>query len=69
MKFDNNIKIGDKFVRQGTKRKDVCTVCDFMTVTNSKGEIVNQYWVAEYYFMGQRMTYEPSKTTIVRNRI
>ncbi|MFV0304630.1 MAG: hypothetical protein ACK5IC_03990, partial [Moheibacter sp.] len=68
MKFDNNINIGDKFVRPG-KRKDICTVCDFMTVTNSKGEIVRQFWVAKYEFMGQIMSFEPSKTTIVRNRI
>ena len=61
------IKIGDQFVRRGTKRKDVETVTDIYTTTNIKGEVVKVSYVASHMFMGQLVyDHDVSKTTILR---
>lgn len=53
----NNQKypIGTKYISRN-KRKDICTVTDFLTTTNSKGEIVKTRYVATHVFMGQTVT-------------
>lgn len=47
--------IGTKYISRG-KRKDICTVVDFLTTTNSKGEIIKIRYVATHDFMGQTVT-------------
>lgn len=50
------------------KRKDVCTVIDHYTTTNSKGEIVDFRYVCVHQFMGQMVTdRNVCHTTIVRS--
>jgi hypothetical protein len=51
-----DIVIGTKFIRRGTKRKDVETVVDILTTTNSLGEIVAVRYVSTHDFMGQKVT-------------
>ena len=47
--------IGTQFVRRGKKRKDVETVIDILTTTNSKGELHQIRYVAVHAFAGQRV--------------
>lgn len=51
-----DIKIGLKFVRPHTKRKDVEMVTDVLKTYNSKGELVKTRYVATHEFMGQKVT-------------
>lgn len=50
-----DIKIGLKFVRPHTKRKDVETITDILSTYNSKGELVRTRYVATHEFMGQQI--------------
>ncbi len=50
-----DIKIGLKFVRPWTKRKDVETITDIYETRNSAGELVRTRYVATHEFMGQQM--------------
>lgn len=64
------IKIGTKFIRRNSKRKDVETVVDILTTTNSKGEVVSVKYVATHEFMGQKVTdFEVANSTIQRAEI
>lgn len=64
------IKIGTKFIRRCSKRKDVETVVDILTTTNSKGEVVSVRYVATHDFMGQTVTdSDIVGTTILRSEI
>lgn len=63
-------KIGTKFVRSTGQRKDVETVDDIYTTTNSKGQVVNIVYITSHEFMGQRVTDpEVPEATIARARI
>jgi hypothetical protein len=44
--------IGTQYLTRG-KHPRLCTITDFMTVTNSKGEIVKTYYESQHEFMGQ----------------
>jgi len=44
--------VGTKFKTRGKHPKE-CTVIDYYTVTNLNGDVVDNYYVAEYEFMGQ----------------
>lgn len=48
-------KIGQKYTTRG-KRKDICTVIDILTTTNSAGEVLKIRYVATHNFMGQVVT-------------
>jgi hypothetical protein len=62
-----DIVIGTKFIRRCSKRKDVETVVDILTTTNSKGEVVGVKYVASHDFMGQKVTdFEVASSTIMR---
>lgn len=64
------IGIGTRFIRRGTKRKDIETVTDIYTTYNSKGEVVSIRYVATHEFMGQVITdHDIVKTTILRSKI
>ena len=63
--------IGTKFIRTtGKARKDIETITDILTTTNSKGDIVSIRYVATHSFMGQIITDKdiPS-STIARAKI
>lgn len=45
--------IGTQFIKPGRKRKDIETVVDILTTTNSKGEVVAIRYIATHDFMGQ----------------
>ena len=47
--------IGTQFIKQGRKRKDIETVVDILTTTNSKGEVVAIRYIATHDFMGQKI--------------
>lgn len=65
-----DIKIGTRFIRRNSKRKDIETVVDILTTTNLKGEIVSVRYVATHEFMGQIVTdSDIVKTTILRSEI
>ena len=53
--MSNPVKIGDTFLCKGD-RKDIHTVVDILTTTNSKGEVVQIQAKAEHDFMGQKVT-------------
>ena len=63
--------IGTKFIRStGKQRKDVETVTDILTTTNSKGELVSTRYVATHDFMGQVVTdSDIPASTIARAKI
>jgi hypothetical protein len=64
------IKVGTKFIRRGTKRKDIETVIDIHTTTNLKGEVVKVSYVSTHIFMGQVITnYDIIGTTILRGLV
>jgi len=44
--------VGTKFM-SGGKHPRLCTVTDFLTTTNLKGEVVSTRYVATHRFMGQ----------------
>lgn len=61
--------IGTKFIKN-SKHKDVYTVIDKHTTTNSKGEIVKTVYVAETNFMGQIVIdYKVPQSTVIRGQI
>ena len=58
--------IGYKYVANN-KRKDVCTVVDYLTTTNKNGDIVGFRYVATHVFLGQVVTdYDVVHFTIQR---
>lgn len=61
-----DIKIGMKFIRVGTKRKDIETIVDIYKTYNSKGELVKTEYVTEHLFMGQTMRNTVNVVTIQR---
>ena len=61
------IPIGTTFIRRGNKRKDVETVVDVYTTTNTKGDVVKTTYVASHVFMGQTIiNHDTAATTIMR---
>jgi hypothetical protein len=46
-------KIGEQFIRRSSKRKDVETIIDILTTTDSKGDVVKIRYVALHNFCGQ----------------
>lgn len=62
--------VGTQFVPNGNKRKDICTVTDFLVTRNLAGEIVRERYVATHIFMGQTVTdHDVVATTIARGLI
>lgn len=62
--YFNIYPIGTKYKTRG-KHPKICTVTDFLTVTNLKGEIVKTYYESTHEFCGQTVkNHEVSKTTI-----
>ena len=62
--------IGTQFIRQAGKRKDVETIEDIYTTTNSAGEVVNTRYVASHDFMGQKVfDYDVCAVTIARGKL
>lgn len=60
--------IGTQYVRKHGPRRDVCTVIDHLTTTNSKGEVVSVRYVTAFAFLGQQVTdSEVVDTAIARN--
>lgn len=60
-----NYGIGTKFIRRGTKRKDVETVVDIRDVhSRALGMRIFKQLVAEHYFLGQRVQDVIVPTTI-----
>lgn len=49
-------EIGLKFIRYSSKRKDIETVVDILTTTNSKGDVIKIEYVTEHDFSGQTIT-------------
>lgn len=47
-------KIGMKY-QAPNKRKDICTIVDILTTTNSKGDIVAIRYLTVHDFMGQKV--------------
>jgi hypothetical protein len=64
-----DIAIGTKFIRRGTKRKDVETVVDIYRTYNLQGDLVKTMYVVEHMFMGQNIRSEVVSTTIKRGTI
>lgn len=63
-------KVGDQFIRQGRKRKDVETIIDILTTRNTSGEVVKIRYVATHEFLGQTVTdHDVCDTTIARGKI
>lgn len=61
--------IGLKFKKNGVKNI-IFTVDDVYTVTNSKGEIIKQYFTAYNDNLGQRIfDYEVPVSTVIRGLI
>jgi hypothetical protein len=61
-------KIGHEFIRRDRKRKDIETIEDIYTTTNSKGKVVSIQYVASYSFMGSKVTdYAVPAPTIARS--
>lgn len=64
----HRFEIGTRYEVKTKARKDVFTVEDQMTVTNSKGEIVKEYYTCSHLFMDQKvMDHNVCDTTIARN--
>ena len=62
--------IGTKFIRRGTKRRDVETIVDIHTTYNSKNEVVSVKYVTEHVFMGQKViNQDVPAATIARGHI
>ena len=60
--------IGTQYTRNTGKRRDVCTVVDQLTLTNSKGEVLRRSYVTAHPFCGQQVTeHDVCDTTIARN--
>ena len=55
MKNELRFPIGTKFASRG-KHPRVCTVVDYLTTTNSLGEVVRVRYVATHEFMGQTIS-------------
>lgn len=56
--------IGFKFFNRG-KRKDLCTITDFLTTKNIHGEIIKTRYVATHDFLGQTVTdYDVTENSI-----
>lgn len=60
------IKIGMKFIRYGTKRKDIETIYDIFKTYNSKGELIKTEYGVEHSFMGQTLRSTVNVVTIQR---
>jgi len=56
MSREPQFEIGATFIRRGRKNKQVETVVDIITWTNSNGECVGHRYVCEHDFMGQVVT-------------
>ena len=53
--MSHRFPIGTKYETRG-KVKRICTVTEQLTVTNSKGEIVKEYYESQHEFCGQIVT-------------
>jgi chorismate synthase len=47
-------KIGQQYQAHG-KRKDICTIVDILTTTNSKGAVIAIRYLTVHDFMGQKV--------------
>lgn len=64
---ETKFPIGMKFIRtQGKKRKDVETIEDIYTTTDSKGKVVRVEYVVSHDFMGQKVFDTIPAATIAR---
>jgi hypothetical protein len=60
-----SFEIGYQFIQaRGKKRRDVETIVDILTTTNSKGEAVKIEYVAVHDFCGQQLRATHIETTI-----
>ena len=55
--------IGQQYTARN-KRKDICTVVDILTTTNSAGEVVSLRYLCQHDFMGQKVKHEECQATI-----
>ena len=64
------VTIGDRFIpKDNNKRKDIYTVIDIYTITNSKKEIVGYEFIAEHDYLGQKIISKHPASSIIRTRI
>lgn len=62
--------IGTRFIRATGRERNVETVTDVLTTTNSKGEVVSVRYVATHEFCGQTITdYDVPRATLARAEI
>jgi hypothetical protein len=62
--------IGTQYTGRNGKVTRVCTVSEQLTVTDSTGAIVKEYYHSTHEFLGGRITdYDVCETTIARNLI
>lgn len=60
--------LGTQYLIKRNKSAQLCTVTDQLTVTNSRGDIVREYYTSVHDFCGQTVTnYEVLDTTIALN--
>lgn len=60
--------IGTQYIRIYGKRRDLCTVVDQLTLTNSKGEVLRRSYITSHPFCGQEVIeHDVGDTTIARN--
>ena len=52
---DQKFPVGTQYIKRG-KRKDLCTVVDFLVTTNLAGEVVQTRYVTTHEFCGQTVT-------------
>lgn len=65
-----DIRIGTKFIRYGSKAKRVETVVDIHTTYNLAGEVVKVRYVTEHETLGQKVRdYDVVAVTIQRSEI
>ena len=66
MQNEQKYEIGTQYLPMA-KHPKLSTVTDFLTVTNSAGEIVKTYYESQHEFMGQMITnHEVCAATIAR---
>lgn len=50
---NQRFEVGTQYVRSHGKRRDVCTIADFLTTKNLAGEVVQTRYVTTHQFCGQ----------------
>ena len=62
-------KIGVKFIRKHSKRKDIETIIDILTTRNIKNEVIKIEYIASHDFLGQTITAKTMQSTIALSTI